>query len=105
MLYTIRRVKPMLYTSPHLPNVRVHSHVSCNGKSLSGMGLARERWCCTGRWLSRLDMNTCHTSINADILLYCGCSPHLGSIGLTRDHHTLVPTELIKGAEVEANKH
>ena len=27
---------------------------SCNGKSLSGMGLTRERWCCAGGWLSRL---------------------------------------------------
>ena len=40
----------------------------CNGRSLSGMGLTRERWCCTGRWLSGLDMNTCQTSIKTDIL-------------------------------------
>ena len=49
----------------------------CNGRSLSGIGLTRERWCCTVRWLSRLDMNTCQTSIKTDILLYC-CSRHLG---------------------------
>ena len=32
------------------------------GRSLSGMGLTRERWCCTRRRLSRFDMNTCQTS-------------------------------------------
>ena len=42
---------------------------SCNGKSLSWMGLARERWCCTRGLLSGLDMNTCQTSIKTDILL------------------------------------
>ena len=39
-------------------NHRLINHY-CNGRSLSGMGLTRERWCCTGRWLSRLDINTC----------------------------------------------
>ena len=40
-----------------------------NGKSLSWMGLAREWWCCTMGLVSRLDMNTCETSINTNILL------------------------------------
>ena len=43
--------------------------VPCNGKSLSWMGLTRERWCCTMGLVSRLDMNTCQTSIKTDILL------------------------------------
>ena len=30
---------------------------SPNGKSLSWMGLTRERWCCTMGLVSRLDMN------------------------------------------------
>ena len=34
-----------------------------NRKSLSWMGLTRERWCCTRGLVSRLDMNTCQTSI------------------------------------------
>ena len=29
---------------------------SCNGRSLSGMGLTRERWSCAKGWLSRLDI-------------------------------------------------
>ena len=41
----------------------------CNGKSLSWMGLTRERWCCTMGLVSRLDMSTCQTSIKTDILL------------------------------------
>ena len=40
-----------------------------NGKSLSWMGLTRERWCCTRGFVSRLDMNTCQMSIKTDILL------------------------------------
>ena len=40
-----------------------------NGKSLSWMGLTRERWCCTRDLVSRLDMNTCQTSIKTDILI------------------------------------
>ena len=40
-----------------------------NGKSLSWMGLTREWWCCTVGLVSRLDMNTCQTSIKTDILL------------------------------------
>ena len=40
-----------------------------NGKSLSWMGLTRERWCCTMGLVSRLDMSTCQTSIKTDILL------------------------------------
>ena len=46
-----------------------HPEEEVNGRSLSGMGLIRERWCCAGCWWSRLDMNTCQTSINIDILL------------------------------------
>ena len=43
------------------------------------MGLTRERWCCARGWLSRLDMNTCQTSMKTDILLLlCLGSPHLG---------------------------
>ena len=40
-----------------------------NGKSLSWMGLTRERWCCTRGLVSRLDTNTCQTSIKTDIFL------------------------------------
>ena len=49
-------------------NLRLIIH-SCNGKSLSWTGLTRERWCCTRGLVSRLDMNTCQTSIKTDILL------------------------------------
>ena len=49
-------------------NLRLIVH-KCNGKSLSWMGLTRERWCCTRGLVSRLDMNTCQTSIKTDILL------------------------------------
>ena len=53
---------------------RVHSPRRCrilrgNGKSLRWMGLTRERWCCTRGLVSRLDMNTCQTSIKTDILI------------------------------------
>ena len=34
-----------------------------NERSLGGMGLTRETWCCAGRLLSRLDMDICQTSI------------------------------------------
>ena len=40
-----------------------------NERSLSGMGLTQELWCCTKGWLSRLDMNTGQTSIKTGILL------------------------------------
>ena len=43
-------------------------HKWFNGKSLSWMGLTRERWCCTMGLVSGLDMNTCQTSIKTDIL-------------------------------------
>ena len=42
--------------------------VIVNGKSLSWMGLTRERWCCTMGLMSRLDMNTCQTNMKTDIL-------------------------------------
>ena len=45
------------------------SRVPPDGKSLSWMCLTRERWCCTRGLVSRLDMNTCQTSIKTDILL------------------------------------
>ena len=47
----------------------VHRNTLGNGKSLSWMGPTRERWCCTRGLVSRLDMNTCQTSIKTDILL------------------------------------
>ena len=56
----------------------VYKLVRLNRRSLSGMGLTRERWCCTGCWLSRLDMNTCQTSIQTDILLQYFDDPHPG---------------------------
>ena len=40
-----------------------------NGKSLSWMGLTREKWCCTRDLVGKLDMDTCQTSIKTDILL------------------------------------
>ena len=43
--------------------------MALNVKSLSGMGLTRERWCCARGWLRRLDMNTCQTSIKTDIYI------------------------------------
>ena len=49
----------------------------CNGKSLSWVGLTRERWCCAGRWLSRLDMNTCQMSIKHRYKLRCWSPHHL----------------------------
>ena len=48
------------------PHVRV---LHDNGRSLSGMGLPREKWCCARGWLSRLDMNTCQMSIKTDIYI------------------------------------
>ena len=47
----------------------IYDSMGLNGKSLSWMGLTRERWCCTRDLVSRLDMNTCQTSIKTDILL------------------------------------
>ena len=40
------------------------------------MGRTRERLCCAGVWLSRLDMNTYQTSIKASILLMYLCLHH-----------------------------
>ena len=37
--------------------------VAFNRRSLSRMDRIRERWCCVGGWLSRLDMDTCHRRI------------------------------------------
>ena len=76
----------------------------CNGRSLSGMDLTRERWCCSGRLLSRLDMNTCQMSIKNDVLLYSCCSPHLESTRQTRDHHIGSERTDQKG-ESQADKH
>ena len=45
-------------------NNKVH-----NGRSLSGMDLTREKWCCARGWLSRLDVNTCQTSVKTSVLL------------------------------------
>ena len=49
--------------------VLVPQLMGINGKSLSWMGLTRERWCCTRDLVSRLDMNTCQTSTKSDILI------------------------------------
>ena len=57
-----------LQTMPSLAPETFDSFHLCNGKSLSWMGLTRERWCCTRGLVSRLDMNTCQTSIKTDIL-------------------------------------
>ena len=54
-----------------------------NGRSLSWMGLTREKWCCTGRQWSRLDMNTCQTSIKTDIL-FSVAVVHI--LGLSNQH-------------------
>ena len=57
-------------TSEYPDNAKVTPvPVYVHGKSLSWMGLTRERWCCTRGLVSRLDMNTCQTSIKTDILL------------------------------------
>ena len=64
-----------------------------DGRSLSWMGLTRESWCCTGGYMSRLDMNTYQTSIKTDILF----SAAVTQIPGLSDRHKitiLVPTEL-----------
>ena len=43
--------------------------------------------------MSRLDINTCQTSIKTDIL-FSAAVTHPGSIGQTQDHHMSSPTEL-----------
>ena len=66
-----------------------------NGKSLSWMGITRERWCRTRGLVSGLDMNTCQTSIKTRYI----------NIALLKTppryyrqykRHTVVPTELNK---------
>ena len=67
----------------------------CNRRSLSGMGLTRERWCCAGGWLSKLDMNTCQTDIKTGILLM-----YLGNLdpGYQRNNTPrVVPSGLNRG--------
>ena len=57
------------------------------------MGLTRERWCCARLYSSRLDMNTCQTSVKTDILFSVAVAHVLG----LSDRHkitTLVPSEL-----------
>ena len=77
-----------------------HNEARRNGKSLSGMGLTRERWCCAGRWLSRLDMNTCQTSITYQyIIIVLWYSP--SSVPNILEITTVVPSELLKGAPVK----
>ena len=58
----------ILYRLIRYESSRGHK-IDGNGKSLSWMGLTREMWCCTRGLASRLDMNTCQTSIKTDILL------------------------------------
>ena len=63
---------------------------SCNGMSLSGMGLTLEGWCCARRWLSRLVTNTCQTNIKTGYyysLLNFG-NPHPGCHILYTIHYT-----------------
>ena len=70
--------------------ILTRTRVQCrplNGMSLSGMRLTWDRWCCTELWLSKLDTNSCQTSIKTDILLLCSRSPHLGFTGPTRNRH------------------
>ena len=79
-------------------------HVRINGRSLNWMGLTRERWCCTRGWMSRLDMNTCQTSIKTDIL-FSAAVTHIP--GLSDRHEITVssPTELnYEGNLIRQNK-
>ena len=71
-------LKSVQYNGGLLPNIILlaqcyyhrGTHLNAiNGRSLSGMGLTRERWCCARGWLSKLDMNTCQTSIKTGIIL------------------------------------
>ena len=63
------------------------------------MGLTRERWRCAGCWLSKLDMNTCQTSIKTDILFNYTSVLILG-IKYMR-HHNGLPTVLTKRGKVK----
>ena len=51
------------------------------------MGLTRERWCCVGCWLSKLDINTCQASIKTDILIIVSLKPACWVNQTIRDHH------------------
>ena len=58
-----------------------------NARSLSWMGLTRERWCRTSGQMSRLDMNTCQTSIKTDILFSAAVTHIPGLSRQTQYHH------------------
>ena len=90
------------FASPCLPRRR--PPIPSNGRSLNWMGLTRERWCCTRGWMSRLDMNTCRTSIKTDIL-FSAALTHIP--GLSDRHEITVssPTELnYEGNLIRQNK-
>ena len=55
----------------------VDAAVGVNGRSRSGLGLTRERWCCAGCWLSRLDMDTCQTGMKYRYINTILGIPHL----------------------------
>ena len=73
----------------------------CNGKSLRGMGLIRERWCCAGRWLSRLDVYTCHRRIYEPVYYFCALVAHILSLPDKHESTKLVPSELNKRGQVK----
>ena len=50
-------------------------------------------------------MNTCQTSVKIGILLLCLGSPHLESLPDKHDSTTVVPSELNKRGESQADKH
>ena len=64
-----------------------------NVKSLSWMGLTRERWYCTRDWMSRLDINTCQTSIKTHIL-FSAAVTHIPGLSGGHKITTVVPSEL-----------
>ena len=71
----------------------VHHRVLLCGKSLSWMGLTRERWCCTRGLVSRLDMNTSQTSIKTDIL-FSATVTHIPGLSGGHTITAVVPSEL-----------
>ena len=64
------------------------------------MGLILKRWHCAGGWLSRLDMNTCQTSIKPVCYRFTSVILILGTKG-TVHHNSGSATELNEGAKVK----
>ena len=63
-----------------------------NGRSLSGMGLTRERWCYAGCLWSRLDMYTCQTNTKDRYIIVVLLKPTSWVYQTTRDYHSWFPS-------------